>query len=525
MSEGYRFVERTRPVEGRHRAFSRRVEGTYLFDPPEPGLDAGRMLAEYKRGTARLREIIADAVRHTRELRAHGSQWSLSEFGLCKDRLINTKMLRTLRFNIHPDVVHSGYRGDSGHLRFIECGESIASINAHLFAQGLSLKTCGSNDGQTLVGALSTGTHGSAFNFGAIPECVVGLHVVAGPNRHCYLQRRSAPVVTSAFARHLEAEFIEDDDLFDAALVSFGCMGIIRGALIETRPRFILHAARFRHSVNDALRAAATNLDLSGIDLRRAPLPPGTPTDRPYHFQVYFNPNEGTPPREATVLMLFEDDWERWADGYQPPVWDDGQPVPGAAGIDLIGSLYDAMPPFLAPAFVPELNRQIGLRLRPSYSRAVLGDLFRGEKAEGKLQVTGTAMPMDRVVDAWDIAFRAYKDLGAILPVIISSRFVPGSRALLGFTKFERSATIELDTIRTNNSVAYLERVRRGMHEAGIPFTVHWGKLLTFLTPARLRAAYGDRLDRWLAARDCLLETDAVKRVFTNDLMRQYGLA
>ncbi len=520
-----RFVPQTRPVEGRHQAYSQTIEGKYHFDRYSGGGGVEEMFAAYRSVTAELQAIIAEAVSEGKELRAHGSEWSLSRAGLARDRLVNSKLLRLLRFRFTEGSVLSAYRGDPRRLRFLECGESISVINRHLFREGLSLKASGSNDGQTLVGAMSTGTHGSAIGFGAIPDFVAGLHVVVGPGRHVYLERASSPVLKSAFAeRKLGAEVIRDDDVFNAALVSFGSFGIIQGALIEARELFALHSVRFFHPWDGALRSAATTLDFSGIDLSRAPLPPGTPTHRPYHFQLYFNPNEGTPPERASVLMMFEDEWSKVSEGYRTPVWGAGEPGPGASALELVGSIFDLLPSPLDRLLVPEVNRMIEQRMRASYTLATLGDMFRGEQTRGRLQVTGTALPMDRCVEALEIAFKTYRDLNRVLPVIISSRFVPGSRALLGFTRFERSCTLELDTIRTDDSETYLRRVRENLEAAGIPFTCHWGKLETYLTPARVRAMYGPALDRWVEVRRDLLENEDVRRVFTNDFMRRLGL-
>ena len=82
-----------------------------------------------------------------------------------------------------------------------------------------------------------------------------------------------------------------------------------------------------------------------------------------------------------------------------------------------------------------------------------------------------------------------------------------------------------MDTISTRKSSDYLRNVRRDLHAAGIPFTVHWGKLETWLTANRLRGIYGDALDRWIAARHEVLENADVARVFTNKFMTRLGLA
>ena len=109
--------------------------------------------------------------------------------------------------------------------------------------------------------------------------------------------------------------------------------------MIETRELFPLNAVRFRHPYDATLKAA-----IAACDPTRVALPAeanAVPRDKPYHFEIFFNPNEGTPPDEAIVLIMYEDpttrhntfrrhgtpaspawahrgliSWERWWAGY-----------------------------------------------------------------------------------------------------------------------------------------------------------------------------------------------------------------
>ncbi len=518
------FASSDKAEVGRHRSYKHKVEGKYAFKMYQGGAGADEKLDAYKSITKELQEIIAECIASNKEVRAQGSSWSLSKIGLAKDRLINSKQLRLLQFNLPEDLVSSQYLGDHTKLRFLECGESIAEVNKLLFREGLSLKASGSNNGQTLAGALSTGTHGGAFDFGAIPEFVVGLHLVVGPSKHVYLQRKSTPVIKKEFADVLDAQFLEDDELFNAALVSFGSFGIIQGIMIEARDLFILHATRFFHPFNAALKNAISSLDFSGLDYSKSEMPASVPKDRPYHFQVFFNPNEKIPPDRASVLIMFEDDWDKWSDTYTKPEWDNRDAGPGASGLEVVGAIYDILPSFLNDLMLPILNGQLSDQLYPYYQMGTIGDLFAGERVEGELLVSGTAVPMSRALETLEIALQTYKEFDSILPLIISSRFVKGTTAMLGFTKFDQNCTLEIDTISTGKSREFLNLVRRKLGQAGIPFTLHWGKLESYLTPTRVRNMYGDAVDRWLTCRKTLLENEDVQKVFTNKFMTRLEL-
>ena len=89
---------------------------------------------------------------------------------------------------------------------------------------------------------------------------------------------------------------------------------------------------------------------------------------------------------------------------------------------------------------VPLLNSQVNQQFAPYFKQALIRDLFRGEKTLGKTLACGVGMPVARAVEAMEIAFRAYKDSNTVLPVILSHRFVKGTKALLGFTRFDTTA-------------------------------------------------------------------------------------
>jgi len=498
-----------RSWEGRHQAYTQTIEGYYNFSQAPPG-DA---LEEYNRVTKELQDMIAEAIQTGKTLRAMGASWSLSKVGVTEHRLINTKNL-SLAFPLDDAVISPAYAGDRAKLRFLETGSEIGQINHYLFDHGLSLKASGSNNGQTLAGAVSTGTHGSAFKFGATPDFVVGIHLITGPSTHVYLQRASYPVVRPSFAAALGAELKNDDTLFNAALVSFGSFGIIHGMMIETRELFLLHAYRSFQKFDAGLKQAMSTLNFSGLNLPK-------PASELYHFQVYFNPNEGTPPEEAAVSLMFEGPW---TEEYEPPAWDDAEPGPGASGLEIIAALVGAIPGPLTGLARPALSAQIRAHLKPYAITGAFKDLFRGEKAEGKLFVSDIGIPLSKSLDALSIAFNTYANFGTLLPMTCMMRFVKGTKALLGFTKFDPTCTLEIDAINTPKTREYANAVWTNLEQAGIPFTMHWGKFNWFLTPARVQRMYGENVQKWIASREALLSPE-VRSVFTNDFLRSVGLA
>jgi hypothetical protein len=498
--------------EGRHQSYHQAVEGQYSFTVYRSPDSPAARLAAYNEITREFQDLIAQAIRDGKSLRPYGSSWSLSTVAVTEHNLINTKALR-IGFTLPAGHIDPGYGGDVERLRFFECGATLASVNPYLFKDRLSLHASGSNNGQTLVGAAATGTHGSAFKFGSTQDFIVGLHLITGPSRQVYLERASQPVMAASFAASLGAELIRDDTLFNAALVSFGSFGIIHGIMIETRPVFLLHAYRSFQPFGSSLHTAMTTLNFSDL-----PLP--EPASSLYHFQVTVNPNDAMPPTEASVLTMFE---HEFTPHYTPPAWDDMAGGPGAAGIEAMGELLDSVPHPLTDIVKPILNTQVRNQLAPYTVQGTMMDLFHGEKVHGKVMAVGVAVPLSRTIDTLNVALRTYVASKTLLPLLLTFRFVKATQALMGFTKFEPTAVLDIDLLNTDKAKEYVDAVWHGLEEAGIPFTLHWGKLNWYLTRPRLERMYGENLTKWIESRETILSPD-VRSVFTNPFLRDIGL-
>jgi hypothetical protein len=148
-----------------------------------------------------------------------------------------------------------------------------------------------------------------------------GLHLVIPGGEHVYIQRSSDKVVTTAFTEGLgEARLIESDDLFNAALVSFGSFGLIHGLVIETEPLYRQEQQARQmgyQSVKDVLTSLnVASLGFEGVD------------GLPYHFQVYINPfklksrNKGAFVKILKKIPLSADEIEEFklsVSTYKPP--------------------------------------------------------------------------------------------------------------------------------------------------------------------------------------------------------------
>jgi hypothetical protein len=106
----------------------------------------------------------------------------------------------------------------------------------------------------------------------------------------------------------------------------------------------------------------------------------------------------------------------------------------------------------------------------------------------------------------------------------LALRFVKGTPALLGFTKFPKTCVLEMDGVDSATSRKFFNLVWNRFEELGIDYTLHWGKINFNLDEPRVRRMYGDtNVNKWLAARRTLM-SDATRDVFTNDFMERCGL-
>lgn len=161
--------------------------------------------------TADVVAVIGDAVARGRRVKAIGAGHSFTAIGLTDGVLLQLdKMARVL------DVDRAAAR-----IR-VQAGISLRRLNPVLRHYGLALPNLGDVDPQTIAGAISTGTHGTGGALHGISAAVVGLELVTA----------SGNIVT----------INEQHELFGAARVGLGALGIITEVTLQCVPAFLLHA-------------------------------------------------------------------------------------------------------------------------------------------------------------------------------------------------------------------------------------------------------------------------------------------
>jgi L-gulonolactone oxidase len=106
----------------------------------------------------------------------------------------------------------------------VRAGTTLRELNRILDALGLALENMGDIDKQTISGAISTGTHGTGATFGGLATQVAALELVTADGSVVRCSPHERP------------------DLFAAARVGLGALGILSTVTINCVPSFVLAA-------------------------------------------------------------------------------------------------------------------------------------------------------------------------------------------------------------------------------------------------------------------------------------------
>jgi FAD-linked oxidoreductase len=106
----------------------------------------------------------------------------------------------------------------------VQAGMPLKQLNALLAASGLALPNLGDIDTQTVSGALATGTHGTGAAFGCLSTFIAGLELMTATGEVI----RCSPTSRS--------------ELFDAARVNIGALGVVTAVTLQCVDAFTLKA-------------------------------------------------------------------------------------------------------------------------------------------------------------------------------------------------------------------------------------------------------------------------------------------
>ena len=334
----------------------------------------------------------------------------------------------------------------------VEAGASLHELGPALAAHGLALENQGDVDPQAVAGAIATATHGTGARYRNLSAQVVGLRLITGGGEPVDCSEESEP------------------DLFRAARVSLGALGVITRVTLRCAPLYTLRRL-------DAPRPLDETLD------RLDEL-----VDGHERFELFVFPYTRTALTRVT---------ESTPDPPRPPSraaeW--VQDVLIENGV--LGAFMRAGE--LAPGAIPMLNRAIAGLFRPSErvdrSYRIYANPRRVRFTEMEYAVPRAAgrEALERV-----LAMVERRRLPISFP--LEFRFVAEDDAYLSPSAGRETAYVAVHVYRRMEHETYFRAVESIMREYdGRP---HWGKR-HYRTAADLAPAYPD-WDRFIAARERL---------------------
>ncbi len=122
----------------------------------------------------------------------------------------------------------------------VAAGTVLRDLTPALWQLGLSMTSLGDIDSQTIAGAIATGTHGTGRRVGGLATQVRGLQLVTGDGQ----------LLNCSAEQHRE--------LFAAARVGLGALGIITAVTLQCEPAFVLRAVEAPADYDDLLEVLPT---------------------------------------------------------------------------------------------------------------------------------------------------------------------------------------------------------------------------------------------------------------------------
>ncbi|MFJ2029782.1 D-arabinono-1,4-lactone oxidase [Streptosporangium sp. NPDC087985] len=351
-------------------------------------------------------------------------------------------------------------------------GTPLDVLNEELGRMGLALANMGDIATQTLAGAIQTGTHGTGGKVGGLADQVIGLELVLADGE---------VVTVSGDGTGNIREGVSERDLFDAARVGLGALGVVTAVTLRVEPAFLLRSTR-------------QPMTLSGILDSLDELTAGNE-----HLDFFWLPHTDTCLTKRN---------NRSAGPADPPSpfrhWLDNRFLENT----LFGAVCEVGRRF--PGAIPRLSSISAAALSTSTHTDTSYKIFTTVRDVRFLEME-YAVPREHLGQA----LRETRDLverrGWKISFPVEVRVTPASGAWLSTAYGRDSAYVACHTYRPTPNPAYFEGVEEIMTRLG--GRPHWGKLHT--RDAAYLATVYPRFADFQALRDRL----DPRRMFANDYL------
>lgn len=179
---------------------------------------------EQPASTAQVSDAVQRAASHGRRVKAVGSGHSFTAIALTDGVVLDLQRMDAL---VSADAATRRVQ--------VQAGMPLHRLNAVLAEHGLGLTNMGDIDRQTIAGALSTGTHGTGRVSGALATQVLGLELVLADGSVVRCSSSDRP------------------EVFAAARVGLGALGVVTAVTLQAEPAFLLRAVERPEPLDDVL--------------------------------------------------------------------------------------------------------------------------------------------------------------------------------------------------------------------------------------------------------------------------------
>jgi len=454
-----------------------------------------------------LQEIVKRAEGDGTTVRAVGSAHSWSDVAKTDDFLVHTDQMKRVG-QVDDYQLRAELPFPRAHLVQVECGLTVRELNDILDERGLALFNMGGFDGQAICGATSTSTHGSGISFSPMCDFIRSMELVGNEGKVFRIEPSvaSGRALTDAAAyakaypdanRHV---LVQDDQWFNAAIVSMGCLGLIHSVVLEVRSAFLLKETR------TATNWSELKASLQDGGIRRTA----------EHYELVISPYSLFGHNRCLVTSRSETQ--------TPGDRERAIFVRYRALLEISAWWLRFLARFWPRKIRLLLNTAIDFLTDDDYTDKSFKVLNLGDANLIPVLSMELGVPVegDRYLDAIDrvlvVAEELAREEHLYMTVPLGVRFVRATQALLSPMHKRDTCMIEIVTLA---GVKGYERIMERMERELQPFGArpHWAKL-NHVTHERLLAMYGTSYPQWREVHDVL----NARGTFSGPFSRRVGL-
>lgn len=401
----------------------------------------------------------------------------------------------------------------------VESGITLHDLDDILDARGLGLIQMGAYDGQTLAGAICTGTHGTGISLGPMASYVRALTIVASSGTVYQIEPSKAagaitdPAKFSAQRPATQTVLKQDDDWFQSAVLGVGCIGLIYSYIIEVRPAYLLEEDR---AASTWEKVKADFAAAQAASPSPSPFPPAASEFR--HFDISVNPYAVNGTHMCIVTTKNISPGPPAPHGWRGlPNWINGLLAGWDAAQSVLATFLNSLP-WTSPDVI---NKALNTLVNRNY----IDKSFRVMNV-GIGQVEAMALELSIPADGWvatvDRLLAVFQEEATtkswFLAGPIALRFVAPADAYLAPQQGRPTVMAELIMLGGVASGSELVKaVKARMVARGSGIRVHWGLDLDTVTADEARDMY-PLFSRWEAVYRQINATGVFDNRFTDRL-------